>query len=63
LSRRHFPLNGLKYWNFGNRKPDCPSVVLKNKPLQGIRIPDVNIRAVGCSSYVPWVIFDSFLGL
>ena len=21
-------------WNFGHRKPDCPSVVFKNRPLQ-----------------------------
>jgi hypothetical protein len=31
LSRRHFSLNGLKCWNFGDRKSDCPNVVFKKK--------------------------------
>ncbi len=36
-SRRHFSLNRMKCWNFGHRKPDCPIVIFKNRPLRGGR--------------------------
>ena len=34
LSRRHFPPNYLKCWNFGHREIGCPSVVFKNRLWQ-----------------------------
>ena len=44
LTRWHLAPNRLKCWNFGNRKPDCPSVVLRIGLCRVIRILVVIIR-------------------
>ena len=35
LLRKGFSPTCSKCWNFGHRKPDCLSVVFKNRPLRG----------------------------
>ncbi len=45
MSRRHLAPNRLRRWDFEHRKPDCPRVVFRNRPLrEGRKIPYLAVR-------------------